>query len=370
MGFSYEWDLFINGFSADDKWLCPWNNLKITHSVSGFGTSGVITGQLEFDIYDRYGQLSDALLENVPVFLKEKNDRILPSRTYYIAKRSVSRNVCHFTAYDIMSRAEQQFDVTKVTFLKGDDKVPCGNIMEYIREQCGFTGVTASSTEGLDYIRFTREQLTGRTVRSVLEMIAKAMCGVWIAKRDNGIVLSCFGSPYGGISYSDEYSGIDYQGRQKITRLICVNSDTGNIKEYGTGEYGTVFWIESPFLAAGTQLDNIVWERINGYIYQAWKCSKALLSIYNTDSFPAAVSYINFGETSLIANNITITPDHTGIYISAGCDPQNEEQWKYEEYLERAKIGIDKLIGSTKISGSGRIVFVNLNKDKGGGKNG
>ena len=157
--------------------------MRFSHAVSGFGTSGCITGQFKFDVYDEYGMYGTALLEDVPVRLAEKNDMVLPSRTYYISKRSISKNVCHFTAYDVMSRVEQ--DYGNVTTLFGDE-IPCGNVLEQIKVQCGFTSV-GSSGGGLEYIKFTREQLEGKTVRNVLDMISEAMCGVWITTKDDGI---------------------------------------------------------------------------------------------------------------------------------------------------------------------------------------
>ena len=77
-------------------------------------------------------------------------------------------------------------------------------------------------------------------------------------------------------------------------------------------------------------------------------------------------SYYTFGEdTELLANQITITVDSSGIYFSGGADPQSDEVWNYDDYLTRTKISMDKLIGNTKISSGGRIVFVDLNKEGG-----
>ena len=346
----------------------PFSGLKFTHSVSGFGTSGVSTGQFEFDIYDKFGQFANSLLDKTEVHLEEKNNRVLPSRTYFISKRSVSNNVCHFTAYDIMHRVEQDFDSFPLSvFFNRNELAPCGNVLSAIQQQCGFTSVL-SSASGLDLIEFTREQLTNRTCRAVLEEIAKAMCGVWIATRENGIVLSCLGESYTGIASCDEFSKINYQGRQKITALICINSDTGVRKEYSTGEYGTVIQIKSPFAAKSTEFDNIIWDRLRNYIYQAWSCKNSLLSAYSVEQFPGATARIFFGKTELISNKVNIMPDSTGIYISAGCDPQDEEQWKYYDYMTRTKIGINESVGNLTIKNTGRIVYTNIYK--GGDANG
>lgn len=336
--------------------------MRFSHAVSGFGTSGCITGQFKFDVYDKYGQFGTALLEDVPVRLVEKNDTVLPSRTYYISKRSISKNVCHFTAYDVMSRVEQDF-YTNLGDLWGDE-IPCGNVLEQIKVQCKFTSV-GSSGGGLDYITFTREQLEGKTVRNVLDMISEAMCGVWIATKDDGIVLSCLGQPYDSIAQYSNYSEIDYQGRQKITKLICTNTETGKVTEMSTGEYGTVITINSPFVAAGTPLEGVVWQRLKNHIYQAWHCDKAIL-----DNFIPASSRFYFGDfgddtAMLLANNVAIDVDCTGIYFSGGSDPQDEEQWKYDDYTQRQlnkKLELDVRNGNTAFTKDGMKIFTNYNK--------
>lgn len=358
VGFSYEWDLKFGNSSVN----VPFSGLKFTHAIKGFGNSGVATGQFEFDIYDKLGTFAIGLLEHTEVHLEEKNNRVLPSRKYYISKRSVNNNVCHFTAYDIMNYVDQDFDNAGFDpFFDDDGKTSCGNVLSRIQEQCGFTSI-GTTASGLEFIRFTKDQLANRTCRAILEEIAKAMCGVWIATRENGIVLSCLGDSLTGMSICDKFTKINYHGRQKITKLICINSDSGAQREFSTSEYGTVIKIESPFAAAGTDLDSTVWNRIQGYVYQAWKCEKSMSNAFSSEPFPAATSRIFFGETGFIANNVKITPDSTGIYISAGCDPQDEEQWKYDDYLTRSKIGINELVGNAKITNTGRHTFINLNK--------
>ena len=358
VGFSYEWDLKFGGLSLN----VPFSGMKFTHTVSGFGICGVSTGKFEFDVYDKFGQFGEALLEHMEVHLENKNNPSITSRNYYISKRSVNNNICHFTAFDIMSNVDQEFSRSLLDrFFNRNETAPCGNVLEEIRLQCGFTSAAASAS-GLDLIRFTKEQVTNRTCRAILEDIAKAMCGVWITTRQNGIVLSCLGSSYSESASCDKYSKIDYHGKQKITKLICINSDTGHEVEYSTGEYGTVIKIESPFSAANTALDAIVWDRIRNYIYQAWSCKKSRIEIPGGEPFPESTAHIRFGEKTLIANNVRITPNSTGIYISADCDPQDEEQWKYDDYLTRTKIGINEPIGNAAIKNTGRIVYINKNK--------
>ena len=346
--FSWEWILKLNGADID----VPFGNMRFTANVDGYGT-GVAIGQFDFELYDESNFWGEALLENATVELVEKNSRCFPSKMYYISKRSVSKNVCHFTAYDAMSRVEQVFDSTQLTV------TDCGNVLNAICYQCGFAGSYATG-EGIDYIVFTKSQLENRTCRALLEMIAEAMQGVWVADTDGSIVLSCIGAEYDTSRHIIDaiyYSEIDYQGRQKITGIVFTNTDTGAVNVLKTDDYGVILNISSPFVAAGTGLDSAVWERLQDHIYQAWHCDKAVI-----DGLAVASSYIGFGDTEMLTNTVSLDEDSTGIYFSGGCEPQDEEQWKYEEYLERAKIGIGKAVGNAVIDNRGRTIYRNLNE--------
>ena len=309
-------------------------------------------------MYDEANFWGTAILEDVEVQLEEKNNRCLPSKAYYISKRSISKNVCHFTAYDAMSKVEQDFDLTYLT-MTDETTAACGNVLSAICSQCGFTGAYTSG-KGLDYIVFTKNQLENRTCRALLEMIAEAMQGVWVADTDGSIVLSCIGAEYDTsrrIIDAIYYSEIDYQGQQKITGIVFTNTDTGAVNVLKTGSYGVILNINSPFVAAGTGLDSAVWERLQDHIYQAWHCDKAYI-----DGLAVASSHIGFSDVEMLANTVSLDVDSTGIYFSGGCEPQDEEQWKYEEYLDRAKIGIGKAVGNTIIDNNGTIRFQNLNE--------
>lgn len=336
----------------------PFGALRFTQKVNGFGESGISIGAFEFDVYDVNGTYAVALLEQAVVQLVETNDYCLPSKKYYIAKRSISKGICHFVAYDILSLAEQPFDVSAVS---GLDAIPCGNVLEAIKSQCGFTSIGASG-EGLDSIVFKAEQLENRSCADLLEMVSVAMCGTWIATLDNGVVLSCLGQPYDSSETSvdaEYYAEIDLQGRQKITGIVFTNSDTGEQNILNTGEYGVILAIDSPFVG-GTGLDSVVWSRVQDHIYQAWNCEKAIV-----DGLAVSCANIGFDGVEWLTNSISLDVDGTGIYFSGGLPPQDEEQWQYEERLERVKIGIDKPVGNTTIDNEGKIVYRNLNNGKG-----
>lgn len=359
-----DWDLRVNGQSV----LLPFGGLKFTHSLSGFGTSGVVVGQFEFDIFDEFGDYGKYLLERASAQLFCLNDSGVFSRKYYIAKRSISKKVCHFTAYDIID-LEEEFDSSALWQDSTADWIAYTEVLNAIRSQRGFTSVTAAY-DGMAGIKFTREMLKGKTCRGVLEMISTAMCGIWCSSGIGGLQLICLNSKKSGYFNSGvctEYSEIDYQGQQKITKLIAVNSETGRTEIHSAGEYGTVIKIESPFVACDEGTDEFVWQRIENLVYQGWKCSKALMDISREPRvFNTISTLFAFGEdTELLANQVVFDVDSSGIYFSGGADPQSDEVWNYDDYTQRQidqKIGVDQLIGNMRIDSSGRSVYINQNK--------
>lgn len=348
----FNWDILI----GDQSVGVPFGNIRFSHTVSGFGTSGVASGQFEFDLYDKDGTYSTAILENAEVQLVELDSAVLPSRTYYIARRSINKKICHFVAYDVLSQTDKSFDPSDLPVYDGSSTYPCSDVLNAIGVQCG---ISFEDITGGEYINFTLSQLETRTCRNILEMISTALCGVWVNGYGNWAVLSPFGAQKDasfGMSSVKKYGEIDYRGRQRITKIIFVNSDTGVENVLTNDAYGVVLEIESPFAAAGTGLDELVWDRINVYEYQAWNCDKAILE----HAFVSASGFMIFDSSQLLANKVSLSVDSTGIYFSGGLEPQDE--WNYEEYLDRKKIGTDESIGNTMIDSSGRIVFVNKNK--------
>lgn len=360
----FSWDLRINGKSIEQ----PFSGLKFTHGVSGFG-AGIATGQFEFDIYDEMGIYGEALLENVSAQLISKTNNV-KSRVYYIAKRSISKKVCHFTAYDIVD-IDKEFDSTHLWQSVLTDWIPYSEVLNALQSQCGFDSVSAPD-EGMTGIRFTRAMLTGKSCRSVLEMIATAMCGFWCNNGYGGLQLICLNknkNAYYKSGTCAEYSEIDYQGKQKITKLIAINSETGRRYEHSTGEYGTVIVIESPFVACNDGTDGYVWERIRDLEYQGWKCDKALIDlsksviVFNTIS-----SIFTFGDdTELLANQVVFNVDNSGIYLSGGADPQDDEIWRYDDYTQRQigqRVEINKAYENAKIAtGEGLKLIHHVNEN-------
>lgn len=357
----FSLDLKINGNSVS----VPTGNFKFSHAVSGFGESGISTGQFEFDLYDEFGHYSEAILSGASARLCEANGAFLPSMEYYISKRSVDNRVCHFVAYDIMSKADAPFDPSGLEsfFEHGYETLDCDSVMNAVKSQCGFEAVGYSDSFGTEDIKFTCEQLQNTTCRRLMELVADAACGCWTASGEDGKAarLNCFGASLEAVTTVRDYAEINMQGSQKITRLIVTDTESGEVSESLTGEYGTVFAVETPFPAAAKK----AWRRVQDKLYTAWNCERAILTYPSPDIPPFTL--MKFGERELLAASFTVSVDSTGVYFSGGSEPQNEEQWRYEDHTQRRlneRVQIGKTVGNTQISKDGIALirkFVNEN---------
>lgn len=358
MGFSsLEWDLRIDGQSVTD----PFGGLRFSGSTPGFGVSGIATTQFDFEIYDEHKVYGSALLAGATAELcyKGSDSRLL--NKYYISKRDVSNGVCKFTAYDITTDMSGEFDPAEVWQSATADYVTVGSVLNSLSSQMG-VDCSVGISDVLN-MQITREQLQGHTFNSLLELIAEAACGMWCSDGEDGLILIGLDNDIGAYGYgtsSTEYAEVDYRGVQQITELVHTNSETGETEEMGGG-LGSVISVESPLVARGDGWGGKVWERVGNYQYQAWYCEKALLDGYVNKRLLCTT--MNFeGMPPLIIGSYTVDVDSTGIYFSGGRDPQSDERWGYENKISRTKIGINKRVGNTVITESGRIVFINENE--------
>lgn len=344
--------LLINGQPVTE----PYGGLKFSGSVPGFGVSGIATMQFEFDIYDEHGVYGTALLENSTAELVGLFGK------FYISKRDISQKVCHFTAYDFSTDTSGEFDPEGLWQSATADYITSGEVLSGLSSQMGIS-ITVANMDDLD-MKITREQLRGQSFNGILEMISEAACGVWCGNGEGGLILIDLdndANKYAFGASSAEYSEIDFRGVQKIGRVVHINSETGRTEQSG-GSTGNVISVENPLVARGDGWLGKVWQRMGNYQYQAWRCEKALLDSHVIGR-RLLCSALNFeGMSPLIVGDFTLDVDSTGIYFSGGRDPQPEERWGYINRTERTKIGVNKGVGNTTITSSGRIEFRNKNK--------
>lgn len=355
MGFS--WDLGIDG---------DIRNIRFSWNVSGLGLSGRCPVQLDFDIFDPSDSVIDSLA--VPDFVITPNCPELKTEAqdFFVDSRRVSNNICHVVCFDRISRTDADFSTSHDW--KTEKTMSANQVLADICRICGFEGSSMSGGAfgGLQYIKFTRAGVSGKTCGELLDIISEAMVGVYVCLGKT-LHLAVFGSSEGSPAGSSAHTEIEYQGRTKIIGLVMKNSSTGKTFSYGTTSgNGYVIQIESGFVSA--ELADIVKQRVLNCEYTAWNCKKADVTAENF-SFNGLVqfSYSSGGsdslESPLFPRTVNYSVDSTGIYFSGWCVPVDE--WNYKSKLEREKIGIGKAVGNTTISENGDIIF--LNKNNGGG---
>lgn len=347
----------INGQSVTD----PFGGLRFSGTVPGFGVSGIATTQFDFEIYDEHGYYGTALLEDATAELCFTGGSRLFGE-YRISKRDISGGVCKFTAYDITTDMDGEFDPSGLWQNVTKDYITSGEVLSGLSSQLGIP-CTVSNSDDLD-MQITREQLQGQSFNGILEMLAESACGVWCSNGEGGLILIDLDQNEDTYAYgasSSEYAKIDFRGVQKIGKVVHTNSETGNTEQSG-GSKGSVISVENPIVARGDGWLGTVWGRVGNYQYQAWHCEKALLDEHVLGK-RLLCSAIHFeGMSPLIVGSFTVDVDSTGIYFSGGRDPQSDERWGYTNKVERTKIGIGKSVGSRTILSDGTNVFVNKNK--------
>lgn len=352
----FSWDLSIAGVYNED-----YGNLRSSFSIGGMGTSGCRSVQFEFDIYDPVGTVVDSIPKQAEVILSGVG---FVSQPFFINSRTSADHVCHCVCYDRICKTDRTF-VNDLGFGMSET-VDGQSVLEHIAVQCGFSSY--SGAEGLSEIKFSKSDLENKSCRDLLDEITEALCSVAICGGTDGSVLqiACFGA-YSLSSdnvTSEDYAEVDYRGKTVVSGLHMASSETGEIFSFGDAS-GYVIEIETRFASAA--LAQAVWRRVNGYVYKSWNCEKALcisasrrmgtanFTRSGVDDDPALIL-----GNPLFATDTEYSFDSTGIYFSGGAAPFND--WQYETKLERQKIGVNKRVGNTVITESGRIVFINKNK--------
>lgn len=351
----FSWAITLNGSPIAD-----FGGIRFNFAVSGLGTSGCCSTQLEFDVYDSTDFYRDMLLDGAEV-LVSCPELFFTSQKYFCDCISTSKKVCHFICYDKICKTDRSFDISEISFGE-DGTVSADGVLSAVCYQCGFASY-GSSGNGLEYIKFTENQLENITCRHALELISEALAGVWVCGESNTLYLACLGGgDFGDYAYCEDYSEIDFQGRAKITALEMTNNETNEVWNFGGTENGTVITIDSPF--ASVELGLAVWNRIENYAYAAWHCDKADVTYTSTLKNMSSLIFCraDIEGDKLFATTTEFAVDSTGVYFSGGTAAYNE--WNYEDYTQRQlnrKLELDKRNGNTAYGKDGVQVFQNLN---------
>jgi hypothetical protein len=276
--------------------------------------------------------------------------------TFYIDTRKKTNGVISFTCFDKIMRTDQPLNTETINFMPpenplDDEKIAVNNLIAEIAEQCGFGsygGVPATNIREL-----TRPELTNKTCRQVLEMLSVAMCGYFYTAYPDVLAFKEWGTDFSAIE-PDNYAPIDVGATKgPISRLIMV----GNDKVYDKGSSGSdvLNTIKINTDLASDALADEIFNRISGYTYTSWQCSKMLLPTF----FKIGCGVRLADNTVLIANNATTVFTATGVFTSCGSNDVTENEFDYDGKLTRdikSRIAFAERFGRGQINPDGKYV--------------
>lgn len=350
---AFSWELYIAGVPFEH-----FGNISISQAVSGYGTSGVVTATMTVTTNNKtYGGSiisGDDLPINAEVVLTCSDENIKPP-TFYVTSRQVDGNITKWTCCDIMSKTEKTLELTDSDFDE-NDKISFSVLAEKIKLQCGFTNIDCYGFSAISGKTVDKDSCSEVTARNVLETIAEALCGYWIA---SGMSISFV--PFGRSNFSAEalsWAEINYCGRKTFSKVI-VSDNSENIYISGSGDNYSTLVCETDY--ASQELADFILSVMLGtgtyYTYQAWKCEKGKAAswIYCGD--------IVFGNTDILrCNSVTLYPSASGLYFTASRNNVVEDETSYMSEVQRQlrkKLELDKINNNVAITKKGIYFFEN-----------
>lgn len=352
----FSWTLSIGDFTnAFEKF----GNLSISHSLSGYGTSGVVTSTMSVSTYND-PELSSAIPINAEVILSCSDSNIMPPK-FYVISRKINGNITIWNCADGMSKAERYLDFSEDDFT--DDRISCNALCSKIITKCGFESIKGQPDSELGDI--DRSLVEGNSVRSILEMLSTAWVGYWVCSSGDELIFISFGSGY-GTAVARSYSSIISMGERSIGRLIMSDGNDSYVS--GSGNDYQTLSISSQL--ASQELANGALYRIQSlsgsdiFTYKAWQCERGIVDqwIY--------LGVIYFGvatNISRMCNNVTLYPSPSGLYFSASNNAVQEDEAAYVSEVQRQlshRVEMDAVNGNTAISRKGLYFFENEYKSK------
>lgn len=318
---------FSYTLKIDNLTYTKFGSPKLRESADGFGVSGVSTAEFSFTVpYGEYGSPSPNAA--VKIFLGESY-KIAP--TFYISSRSRKGGTVSFKCYDRMVYTNQTIAVTEKDFT--NDETTGFWLVNAIASQCGFSSAVVSGED----ISVPREKVEGRSCYEVLQLLSSAWAGYFKASKDDDLVFVPFGGDTQVIPYSGDmrHTAVS-EGNIKgpIEQVIMSNGK----EEYTSGNNGAdvLGTLKISSELASQELANSVMERVDGYIYQSWQCSKIAYGSAATADIAAITAAFEFGDgISRTANYIDKTLTSYGIFISCGANEVTENEFDYTGKLSR-----------------------------------
>ena len=336
--------------------------MSISQSVSGYGTSGVVTATMTFvtpcrphdsgvaiDTYD--------IRQNAEVKLLCPGSLIQPP-LFYVTGRKKSGGTTEWTCCDIVSKTDRLIEFADSDF-DANDKITISALLTKIHDQSGI-GINASGLSALINKTFDKKKcVDGLTIRAVFETLAEAMCGYWV-----GVANEIKFINFGHVVFSDiptSYKEVDLNGSINYARVLCTD-DEAVYAAQANGSGKTL--IVSTDYASQELADSILSMMVgsaNNYTYQSWSCGKG-----KADEW-LYVGLFQFGTKFLTANSVSMSVSSSGLFFSASANTIDEDEVGYTSEVNRQlkkKLEFDKINGNVAITGKGLYLFENGYKSK------
>ena len=336
--------------------------MSISQSVSGYGTSGVVTATMVFSTPSKphgSGVAIDTydIRQNAEVKLLCPGSLIQPP-LFYVTGRKKSGGMTEWTCCDIVSKTDRLIEFVDSDF-DANDKITISALLTKIHDQSGI-GINASGLSALINKTFDKEKcIDGLTIRAVFETLAEAMCGYWVGV-GNEIKFINFGQVvFSAIPTS--YKEVDLNGSINYARVLCTD-DEAVYAAQANGSGKTL--IVSTDYASQELADSILSMMVgsaNNYTYQSWSCGKG-----KADEW-LYVGLFQFGTKFLTANSVSMSVSSSGLFFSASANTIDEDEVGYTSEVNRQlkkKLEFDKINGNVAITGKGLYLFENGYKAK------
>ena len=336
--------------------------MSISQSVSGYGTSGVVTATMTFATPSRPHGAGIAIdtydiPQNAEVKLVCEGSTITPP-LFYVTGRKKSGGVTDWTCCDVMSRTDRLIDFADSDFDE-NDKITVSALLVKIHDQSGI-GVNASGLSALINKTFDKDKcVDGLTIRSVFETLAEAMCGYWLAA-ENKIVFINFGQT-AFANVPTLYKAVDLNGSVDYARVLCTDNEA--VYSANSSGSGKTLIVSTDY-ASQELADSILSAMVGSdtsYTYHSWSCGKgkAVEWLY--------LGQFQFGTQFLICNNVSMSVSSAGLFFTASANAIDEDEVGYTSEVNRQlkkKLEFDKINGNVAITGKGLYLFENGYKKK------
>jgi hypothetical protein len=180
------------------------------------------------------------------------------------------------------------------------------------------------------------ENYDGKTIQSILDEISTAFIGVWYINTNSELILVGFGSDYSNAFIARDHEKTYLNDEITVLGLEMTNSDTGEKWSFGNTDYsntGKVFRISSRY--ATEAIANAVWNRINGFQYQAWSCGTVVDTQGGVPFTGAFAAFTDENGNNLIANSVRYEISGQTLYASLSANDVSESEIEYKPKVDR-----------------------------------